>query len=91
MLASKGIAQGFSKLIVTQNGWRKRSSIICKALSTSTADKSRKDSEEYFDDMRKSFGKQKKRREEFYMLLSYDENRQVVVPESPLVQQLNHR
>ena len=59
MLASKGIAQGLSKLIVTQNGWRKRSSIICKALSTRTADKLRKDSEEYLDDMRKFLGKQK--------------------------------
>ena len=26
-----------------------------------------------------------------FKLLSYDENRQVVVPESKLVQQLNHR
>ena len=33
----------------------------------------------------------KQEEEEFYMLLSYHENRQVVVSESPLVQQLNHR
>ena len=29
--------------------------------------------------------------EEFYMLLWYDENRQVVMPKSPLIQQRNHR